>query len=32
VLPAVNRRGRSIECSVQATPLEDGGEVFGVIS
>jgi two-component system CheB/CheR fusion protein len=30
-VPAVNRRGRSIDCTVQITPLRDGGEVFGAI-
>jgi two-component system CheB/CheR fusion protein len=30
-VPAVNRRGRSVECVVQITPLQEGGEIFGVI-
>jgi two-component system CheB/CheR fusion protein len=31
VLPAVNRRGRSVDCSVSMSPLMAGGRVTGVI-
>ncbi len=31
VLPAINRRGRSVQCTVQVTPLKAFDEVFGVM-
>ncbi|MDE3085453.1 MAG: PAS domain-containing protein, partial [Acidobacteriota bacterium] len=30
-LPALNRRGRAVECQVRVTPLRSEGEVIGVI-